>query len=271
MANGCERAVEDALERAVDVRLRPERIVSLSPALTDLLEALGAGDRLIAAIPDDPDPEALLALAPDLVLALREEPLLRKRPRARRRSFIEIVAALESRAPVYVAEAVTVEDAVALVGEIGDLVDAEPGRLAELIARVRAGAIAAREMARGSSPVFCPIRRDPWIVVSTETFLHDALVTSGARPLFAGPPERNRRRVTLDEVRAAAPAAILLPASPWPFGEADLAELSAIAPTALVDGRVLTRPGVHTARLDEVARAIAEARDAARTVIHYPK
>ena len=78
------RSVVDSAGAEVEIVALPERIISYSPAATEILFAIGAGARLVAA--DDfsdyppevealprltylnPDPEAALALEPDLVL-----------------------------------------------------------------------------------------------------------------------------------------------------------------------------------------------------------
>lgn len=75
----------DALNRDVVIPSRPQRVISLAPSMTELVFALGAGDRLVANTrfclhPDeaktrtkvggimDPDMEKILALRPDLVV-----------------------------------------------------------------------------------------------------------------------------------------------------------------------------------------------------------
>ena len=76
----------DGAARTVKLAARPERILSLSPAITEMVLALGDGDALVGVtryctVPDrdppiariggllDPDYERIVALRPDLVLA----------------------------------------------------------------------------------------------------------------------------------------------------------------------------------------------------------
>ena len=91
LLSGCEKQQSvvspqtDDFGDAIVARARPQRIVSLNPATTDLVFALGAGDRLVgrthwdlypaeaAAVPDlgsgiRPNVEAVLGARPDLVL-----------------------------------------------------------------------------------------------------------------------------------------------------------------------------------------------------------
>src|SRR4029079_8015983 len=79
--------VTDGLGRTVTVPRKPERIVSLAPAMTETLFAVGAGPRVVAVTTSDSYPpevkqlptvggfapktistESVLALKPDLVL-----------------------------------------------------------------------------------------------------------------------------------------------------------------------------------------------------------
>ena len=252
------RAIEDALERTIDVPERPQRIVSLVPSVTELLFDLGAGEQLcgisnycteprgvLDGLPriggqKNPEIDAILRLQPDLVLAVKEENLARD------------VAALEAhRIPVYVADVRTIEDALALIGEIGDLVDAPPGRQAELRSHVAEGVAEARRIAAvPPRRLFVPVWRDPWITISADTYMHEVLHVCGGVPLRLGRPEQRYPKVDLDEVLAARPDLILLPDEPYAFGPSDVAELSNIAPTTIVDGKLL---GWYGRRTGEIA------------------
>ncbi len=255
------RSIEDALERTLEVPERPARIVSLVPSVTELLFDLGAGERVVGVSrycseprealarlrriggQKDPDLAQVIALAPDLVVAVKEENLRR-----------DVDRLAEAGIAVYVADVRTVEDAVAFIGELGDLVDAAPGRAVELRARVLQGVDEARR--RAPSPpvrVFAPVWRDPWIAISSDTYMYEVLTTAGALPVLAGRPDRRYPKVTLDEVRAAAPEAILLPDEPYAFTDADAAELRAIAPAAVVDGKLLQWYGARTAGIAAIA------------------
>lgn len=258
------RRIEDPLERQLEVPDTPARIVSLVPSVTELLFAVGAGPRVVGVSryctepagalaglarvggQKDPDVDGIVALAPDLVLAVKEENLARH------------VGALEARGvPVYVADVRSVEDGVALIGEVGDLVDGEPPLVEELAAAARAGVAAARRAAPDPPvAVFCPVWRDPWIVPSPDTYMFDVLRLCGGRPVPSGRHDRRYPKVTLDDVRRARPERILLPDEPYRFGAADAAELESIAKVALVDGRLLGWYGPRTAGIETVARLL---------------
>ena len=260
------RRIEDALERSLEVAELPERIVSLVPSVTELLFDLGAGDRVVGVSrycvepagaldglarvggQKDPDLDAICALAPDLVLAVKEENLRRD------------VAALEARrVPVYVADVRSVEDALALVGEVADLVGAGAANAARLLDSMSRGVARARELAARHPPVrtFCAVWRDPWITVGPDTYAWDVLRLCGALPVpAAGRGDRRYPKVHLDEVRAAAPRLALLPDEPYPFTAEEAAELSVWVPAERVDGKLLGWYGRRTGGIVELAERI---------------
>ncbi len=123
-----ERTFTDALGHLVRWRVPPSRIVSLSPNLTEILFAIGCGPGEVAGVTSycnfppqvaalprvggvaDPSLEAVHALAPDLVLATRGNPV----------EFMESLARLDI--PVYAVEARGgLGRILALIVEIGEV------------------------------------------------------------------------------------------------------------------------------------------------------
>jgi ABC-type Fe3+-hydroxamate transport system substrate-binding protein len=268
---GNVRLIEDALERTIEVPETPRRIVSLVPSVTELVWDVGAGDRLVGVSryctepaeglagvarvggQKDPDVARIVALGADLVLAVKEENLARD------------VAALEAAGvAVYVADVRTVEEAVGLIGEIGDVVDGNVRKIQELQAEVRDGVrrARARERARERerARVFCPVWRDPWIAISADTYMHDVIHVCGGAPVLAGDPSRRYPKVALAEIAAARPEVILLPDEPYAFAQRDVEELAAIAPAAVVDGKLLGWYGRRTGAIEKIAEVIARLR-----------
>lgn len=269
------RLIEDALERALEVPERPARIVSLVPSITELLFDLGAGDRVagvsryctepagvaldgVARIggQKDPDLDAICALRPDLVLCVKEENLARD------------VDALAARGvPVYVGDVRSVEDAVGLLGEVADLVDAAPARAEAVAAAVRAGLDEARAIAAGDEPLrlFCPVWRDPWITISPDTYMFDVIRICGGEAIAPGRHQHAGRypKVTLGAVREAGPSLLLLPDEPYAFSARDAAELGEHlpgVPARLVDGKLLAWYGGRLAGLPALAALLRAAR-----------
>ncbi len=245
----------DASGALVAVPVRPARIVSLVPSITELLFTLGLEGRIagvtifcsepraqVARTPKvgrekDPDLSRIRALQPDLVVANMEE---------NRRDVIEALRA--EGVTVWVTFPRTVAEGIALVRELGALTatDERAAALAGPLVVARANTLA-----RGAGPprarVFCPIWRGPYMTVNRDTYVNDVLETCGGANVFAASAARYPT-VTLDEVRAAAPDVILLPDEPYRFRDAHRADFAPLADVPairsgrvhLVDGKLLS-------------------------------
>jgi ABC-type hemin transport system substrate-binding protein len=169
---------------------------------------LGAGDRLVgrtdycvepprrwSAVPSvggtkDADVDAIVALAPDLVLVNQEE------------NTEAIHRDLTARGiAVHLSFPKTVADAVTLQHDLAALLGARPRRTR--CSRLRAAVAEAERdaRARGHVRVFCPIWMDPLMTVHGDTFISDVLDLCGganvlptargaipSRPTSAAPP-----------------------------------------------------------------------------------
>lgn len=236
--------MSEAVDRGRPVQA-PQRIVSLVPSLTEALFALGLGARVVgvtewcvhpaegvARLPKvggtkQPDLPAILALAPDLVIANREE--------NRRRDVERLEAA---GIHVWLTYPRTVAEGAALLAELAEL-GATPEARRRVVGPVLAAlaeAVAARPAA--GVGVVCPIWRDPWMVVGADTYAHDLLVQCGGRNVFEARSGRRYPLVTLDEIVAAAPEVVLLPDEPYAFGASDAAELRRLPIPAAHQGRI---------------------------------
>jgi len=252
-----------------------QRIVSLTPSVTEILFALGAAERvcgvsrqcdypvaakLKARVGDfnRPDAEALERLKPDLVLFsgyVQPEAL---------RALRE--AGVRSR----VLPARTVADVIAAIGELGAVTERQEtarrlaDELAAGIARVRARVA---RISRTTVPsVYMEVDGpDRLYTVGTSSFMHDALTVAGGRNVFDARQEAYFE-VTGRAVVDAAPAVILID-HPFQYrgGVAKRPGWSAIP--AVQDGRVydstdfdmilLNRPGPRLVQaLEEVSRLL---------------
>jgi ABC-type Fe3+-hydroxamate transport system substrate-binding protein len=217
-------------------------VVSLVPSLTEALFWLGLGGHLVgvsdwcvhpaqgvAALPKvggtkTPDLARIRSLAPDLVIANREE---------NRRRDVERLEA--DGIPVWVTYPRSVRDGVALLRELAALGGVPDARTLPLEASV-AAAEAAR---RGPGVrVFCPVWKSPWMSVGRDTYANDLLALCGGANVFADREERRYPIVTPAEIAAAAPEVILLPDEPYAFGAAERAELAALELPAAANGRI---------------------------------
>ncbi|MFH1144829.1 MAG: helical backbone metal receptor [Candidatus Eisenbacteria bacterium] len=251
--------------------VRPTRLISLVPSLTEAILDLGGEDRLVGAteycpasidLPRVGGPrtlrlEALKSLRPDAVIACIEE---------NTREQLESVA---NELPLLAFSCRTLEDALRLVRTLGDLLGAQ-GPAAETLQRFEAARrevrLRRRGEARAGEPpprprrVFYPVWRDPWLAVGRGCFPAAMLAEAGGVSVFADAavpyPEISPRELPVRE-----PERILLPDEPWRFGEADAQELAALwtgpgPRIVLTAGRWAAWYGT---RMDEGLRALAAA------------
>ena len=189
----------------------PQRIVSLTPSLTEILFALESGRRVVgvtdscdypAVVEDlpnvgcwfDPDMKKLKALKPDLVLGLHTA----HRP---------IQAELESLGiRLILVNPVSVEGAIADVARIGDILGAHETaeRLtAALVARLSAVDNGVGEIARASRQTACRILDlddGRFHVAGPLSFQYDIITRAGGQNV-TGPINEAYPKVTLSELR----------------------------------------------------------------------
>ena len=260
----------DDLGHPVELAGPARRVVSLVPSLTEAV-AVSAPGLLVGATdwcthPADlpvtrvrgtknPDRAAIIALAPDLVIANREE-----------NRELDVTRLREAGLAVWVTVIESVPAALASMRRLlsGPLGLAEPDWLA---AAERAwagpgeGGWAGPAAGSGSGNlarprVVVPVWRDPWMVIGARTFAGDVLARLGLVNVFGasaldGSPDRYPH-VELDQLRAAAPDLVLLPDEPYPFTADDGPEEFPGRRVVLLPGRPLTwyGPSLATARAD---------------------
>ncbi|MHC5903604.1 helical backbone metal receptor [Streptomyces sp. S6] len=225
----------DDMGTPVQLPRPPRRVVSLVPSLTEALAATGllVGATDWCTHPADldvtrvrgtknPDRAAIAALAPDLVIANKEE----NRER-------DVVRLREAGVPVWVTVVETVPRAIASLERLFTeaLGVGEPGWLGE-----------ARELWTGGLPpvtatVAVPVWRDPWMVVGGSTFTGDLLRRAGLANVFDGDARGRYPKVAVEEIRA---DVVLLPDEPYVFTADDGPEAFPGVDVRLVSGRSLT-------------------------------
>jgi len=206
--------VEDRTGRVVRLEEPAHRIVSMVPAATEWLVAMGAADRLVARTDFDRDPalealpsvggltpsvEWLISRRPDLVLAWADGPS---------RSTVARLEAVGT--PVYVASAETVEEGLAIATDLGRLLGLEP--VADsLIAAVRAGLDQVRRDAdpRSEPSVLFLIELDPLTAAGPGTFVDELIRAAGGRNLL-GDLRLSWPAVSLEEVLRRDPDIVLM-------------------------------------------------------------
>ncbi|MFC5677201.1 helical backbone metal receptor [Aeromicrobium endophyticum] len=244
--------MNDDLGHLVEVRHPAQRVVSLVPSLTEAIAAtrpgalVGATDWCTHPVDLDvtrvrgtknPDRGAIQALAPDVVIANREE-----------NRELDITRLRDAGVTVWVTVIETVDEAFASMRRM--FVDALGWDVpAWLVEAERVWAEPPRDDGRR---VAIPIWRDPWMVVGSRTFTGDLVERLGLVNAFGDAADRYPH-VELADIDAAADL-VLLPDEPYVFTADDGPEAFASTPTVLVSGRSLTwyGPSMLTAR-DELA------------------
>jgi ABC-type Fe3+-hydroxamate transport system substrate-binding protein len=271
----------DDLGRTLRFARPPRRVVSLVPSDTHSVIALGARDRLVGRTiycesPEaeavatvggtkDVDVAAVIALAPDLVIANQEE---------NTRAALEALAA--QRVPVLVSLPRRVEQGIAHLARLARILgvaDREPAR-----SLVRRG-YALGGLGAGGVPAFVPIWMDPLMTINADTFGSDVLAHAGIANAFGdrlrlyplaadlgktAPRDAAGRdvrypRVTFGEAAARKPALVILPDEPHAFSAADEAVIGAALPgvrIVRVSGKDLFWYGAWT--IDAIDRLAAQ-------------
>lgn len=257
------------------------RIASLVPSLTELLFALGLGERVVArtgfcihpreavaAVPKiggtkTPDLARLQALAPTHALVNVDE------------NRLESVEALRAFVPqLLVTHPRTVRDNLGLLDQLVEAFGDEPGvaeRAAALAADLERALADAAALPRPPRRVLYLIWRQPWMTVARDTYISSLLASVGWQTLPArdGGPSGAARYPVLEPSDPAWRDAelVLLSSEPYAFSARHQVEVQALAPQArllLVDGELLSWYGPRAAAglryLSELAGLIDAAR-----------
>ncbi len=224
------RLTRDQSGRTVSVPDNPQRIVSLAPSITEIVFALGAGDRLKGVtqhcdFPADAqflpkvgsyvhlDLERIVALKPDLCIAVRDG-----NPQ-------NAVTELEALGiPVYAVDPRNLDTAVDTVLEVGQLLNAATkaqhlaNEMRARIERVKVG-VAGTEL---RPRVFFQIGTAPIVSAGTNTVIHELIVTAGGQNLADGPS--SYPRFSREQVLALQPEVIIITSM---TKESDLEQVSA--------------------------------------------
>lgn len=224
----------------------PQRIVSLVPSQTELLYDLGLGDRVVGITKFCVRPaewrrdktkvggtktvnlQQVAALQPDLILANKEE------------NVKEQVEALASLCPVYVSDIKNLDDALAMIREVGVLTGAQE-RAALMAADIQArfSDVAPAEQER--ERVLYVIWRRPWMGAGGDTFIHDMLRRCGWENVLEA--QSRYPSFTATDLLRWQPDRILLSSEPFPFKARHIAEFREYCPQArveLVDGEAFS-------------------------------
>ena len=269
--SGEMREVTDDAGRRVRVPVRPERVISLAPNLTEIVYAVGAGDRLVgnttycdypteakqvAKVGDTlhPSIERIIALRPQLILVSTASQL---------ETFTRQLD--EQHVAVYVTDPHDLDGVFRSVATLGDLLN-ERERAARVVGDLRARASSVQEAVSAGKPVtvFYQVSAEPLYTAGRESFITDLISRAGGKSVtadVAGAWPRYSDEAAL----AARPEAIIMPTgdSMGAAANADVAASLKNSPAALngrvyrINGDYLSRPGPRLVEgLEQMARSL---------------
>lgn len=215
-ASSTATAIIDDFGDTIVVDRRPNRIVSLTPATTEILFALGAGDRLVGrgeydkwpdaalAVPDlgpglRPNIEAVLAARPDLVLLYASQD---NRPAAQRLRSAGIMTAAFKVDRIEHFDRTT-----RLLGRLtGD--SARGALVADTVMRTL-DSVRALTRERPRVSVVMPAYEDPLLVIGGGSFMSQLVTIAGGRNVYDD-IDQPSPAVTFEDVVQRAPDAVLV-------------------------------------------------------------
>lgn len=222
----------------------PKRIISLVPSQTELLYSLGLEEETVGITkfcihPETwfrnktriggtktVDIEKIKTLRPDLIIANKEE------------NVKEQIEALNDIAPVWVSDIHTLDEALVMITEVGNITGRK--EIAMAISGTIEQGFAGLKPAVALSALYL-IWRNPWMTIGKDTFIHDTMQRIGLTNVYG---DRARYpELSLEDMKARRPEVMLLSSEPYPFKEKHIAELQSLLPEAkmiLVDGEMFS-------------------------------
>ena len=247
--------------------MSPRRIVSLCPSITETLIDFGLSDQIVGVTrfcihpadvvgdlkkvggTKDPNIDAILAAKPDLVLMNAEE---------NRREDYEILA---REVAVDVSEPRRVEDVPALLRHLGQITGVQRGaqRATELEDAMDRLARARTDRNHRKFSFAYMIWQNPWMTVSSSTYVDDLLSLAGGENIFAHADTRYPT-VDLEDIQRRTPDIVLLADEPFPFksSHAKSVESQTHIPTEVISGDDCCWHGVRSIRGVHLATELFE-------------
>ncbi len=251
----------DQMGRTVTLPHLPQRIVSLVPSQTELLFDLGLGDRVVGVTKFCIHPkkkvkhkakiggtknfklEVIEELQPDLIIGNKEE------------NYQEGIAALQEKYPVWMSDIYTLEDALQMIVQVGQLTGTQA--LAQELAKGIASEFENLRPLQPAIPTAYFIWRGPYMAVGGNNFIDHMLQRCGLSNSFGDLPRYPE--VSPELLQTANPKLILLSSEPYPFQEKHFAEFREMCPEAvvrIVDGEMFSWYGSRLLQAPEYMREV---------------
>lgn len=222
----------DKLNRSINVPSEPKRIISLVPSLTELLHEMGLEKQVVGITKYCVHPvhyqsiktkvggtkkvkiDAIKELKPDFILCSKEE------------NTKEMVQELEKIAPVYVSDVNTFEEALELIGKLGQILHrrTQADRIVQKI-KNRQQEFQSFLKGRKKYSVVYFIWAEPWMVAGGKTFINDMIKVAG----FTNAYEHLERypEVKISRIRFSAhnPEVLMFGSEPYDFSDEEVYEV----------------------------------------------
>lgn len=256
--------MKDQLNRKLQFKETPRRIVSLVPSQTELLVDLGLESNLFGITKFCVHPkhlrqekeivggtkqvniEKIKALNPDIILCNKEE------------NTKEMISELEQIAPVHISDIYTLKDSLELIQMYGDIFE-KTEKAQNIIQGIRLEKKAFEKFVNNKPKLKAAyfIWKSPYMVAANQTFINEMLQTNKFENIY-----QNLNRypeISLSELKEKGPDVVLLSSEPYPFKESDLDEFKTINPKAkviIVDGEAFSWYGSRLLKAFDYFRAL---------------
>ena len=236
---------KDQLNRKLQLKSLPKRIISLVPSQTELLCDLGLKNSIVGVTKFCVHPNGLIkdkevvggtkqihlekikALQPDIILCNKEE------------NTKDIVKACEAICPVHVSDIFTISDSIALIEQYGKMFSCEAVSK-HLSVKITSQLKDFQEFIKNKPTLKVAyfIWKNPWMVAANNTFVNHLLQLNKFENVYAN--EKRYPEVDIENQSVTKQVElVLLSSEPYPFKEKHSDELAAHYPNAkviLVDG-----------------------------------
>lgn len=240
---------QDQLKREIQLNKIPKRIISLVPSQTELLVSLGLEPSIVGVTKFCIHPKHLRMskkvvggtkqinlqkikdLKPDIILCNKEE------------NTKEIIAQLESVAPIHISDIYDLKDCFELIKMYGDIFKAQI-KSSELISNIqneREGFKLQIKKSKRKLKVAYFIWKKPWMVAASENFIDVMIREAGFVNVFK--EEKRYPEIDLKDSKLKEADLIFLSSEPFPFKEKHINELQLEFPEktiSIVDGELFS-------------------------------
>lgn len=238
----------DQLNRPLQFKKVPKRIVSLVPSQTELLVDLGLEASIVAVTKFCIHPthlrmskaviggtkqiniEKIKALRPDIILCNKEE------------NTKEIIESLSDIAPIHISDIYNLEDCYELIKMYGDIFKVE-SKAEDIISNIQneREKFQLQVKTNKNLKVAYFIWNTPWMIAASNTFIDVMINEAGFQNVFKD--EKRYPEIKLDNSKLKETDIIFLSSEPFPFKENHILELKSHFPEKtikIVDGELFS-------------------------------